>query len=113
MTTEVKATDRLRLAQTSRFRRSSLYPEIGPSFGRWPISKEMLPYSESDTYHTVVSGEEYRLDLIAYRVYQSTFLWWAIALVNDIKNPFTAPEVGDVLRIPSPTTVLSVLSRGR
>lgn len=58
-----------------------------------------IPESDNDRYHQVEMGERLRLDLIAYKYYHNVNLWWVIALVNDIKDPFEI-EVGSILRIP-------------
>ena len=40
----------------------------------------------SDTY-VVKEADKGRLDLVAHRFYDNSRLWWAIALVNNIRNP--------------------------
>lgn len=51
-------------------------------------------------YHIVRKNEVNRLDIIANNFYNSASLWWIIALVNMVIDPFTIPE-GMVLTIPS------------
>ena len=97
---KVSASWNLDLPKTSRFQRSSLYLDLGPSFGRFPYNKYSFPPSKNDSFHKVQSGQEYRLDLVSLLVYQSPLLWWVIALANEIKNPIMEPEVGRMLRIP-------------
>lgn len=46
-----------------------------------------------------------RLDLLAYRVYGETRLWWVIALANGIDDPFDDSLAGQLLVIPSLTDV--------
>lgn len=128
----------LGLSRSSRFSASMLYPDLGkvvrrnpdaydgetlitpatidpteefhpPSFGRWPFNIKTIPTDSSDTYYTVEYEDEYRLDSLAYKIYGSTFFWWVLALVNDIRNPFTQPKAGDNLRVPSFNRVMSLL----
>lgn len=49
-----------------------------------------------DTYE--VSNGEY-WDNVSYNLYQSPFLWWVIALLNDISNPFEELEDGQQLSV--------------
>lgn len=99
----------LKLRDYSRFRGQKIYryPDGRLYFGTF--SKPSFPESARDVHHTVVEGQELRLDLIAYSYYRTPELWWVIALVNDIVSPFDEIEVGDVLRIPNISTVISVL----
>lgn len=52
-----------------------------------------------DTYITVTTETENRLDLIAYNKYGSARYWWIIAMANYIIDPFDVP-IGTNLRIP-------------
>lgn len=54
----------------------------------------------SDVLYTVPPSGEGRLDLLSQYQYGTTELWWVIALVNNIVDPFVGSAVGDVLRIP-------------
>lgn len=63
----------------------------------------------TDIFYVVDVGEEYRLDTIANKIYGSTFLWWVLALINDIRNPLTQPEAGQVLRVPTQNRIISML----
>lgn len=47
-----------------------------------------------ETYET--SNGEY-WDNVSYNLYKTPFLWWLIALLNDIENPFESLEDGDQL----------------
>ena len=53
-----------------------------------------------DSYHTVQSNEECRLDIISYNYYGNPLLWWVLAQANDIYDPLVKPKAGDILRIP-------------
>ena len=62
---------------------------------------QLFEWDEPDDFHhIVVKDETNRLDLISYRLYGSPEYWWAIALVNQIIDPFIIPE-GLVLTIPA------------
>jgi hypothetical protein len=58
----------------------------------------------ADYYHSVETGEENKLDLIASRYYNNESLWWVIAEASGIDDPFNVP-VGTVLRIPDMSTL--------
>lgn len=62
-------------------------------------NKMVLKESQADTLYIVEPGYENRLDSISYKFYGTPFLWWAIAIINHIDNPFFV-ESGVVLRIP-------------
>ena len=38
-------------------------------------------------------------DNISYYYYETPFLWWVIALMNDVQNPFEELEVGSNIKI--------------
>jgi hypothetical protein len=67
--------------------------------------RKEIPVSPEDLYHQVRPEEEDRLDLISYRYYQTPLLWWIIAEANGLTNLLVGPEVGDMLRVPSITTL--------
>lgn len=68
-----------------------------------PIDLGVFPY---DTYvfYTVPDHEENRLDIIAYKLYGESSMYWAIAYANQIKDPLILPE-GTVLLVPSINTL--------
>ena len=49
-----------------------------------------------DTYE-VSEGEFW--DNISYQVYGTPFLWWVIALMNDVSNPFEELEAGTNIKV--------------
>jgi len=55
--------------------------------------------SETDDAYLVRAGDVGRLDNIAWRWYRNLNLWWVIAEVNNIKDPFDF-EAGKYIRIP-------------
>lgn len=58
-----------------------------------------LPEAEGDQYIYVTKSM--RLDQLAYKYYNDPKLWWVIAQVNNIKNPFTEFTLNTLIRIPS------------
>lgn len=67
-----------------------------------------IPVSTEDVYHTVLSNEAYRPDILANTYYNNPMLWWAILVANGIRDPFQGPTVGQVIRIPSIYTLYSM-----
>jgi nucleoid-associated protein YgaU len=70
------------------------------------LEKPKIRESSKDSFYSVESGYENRLDLISYKFYGTPFLWWAIALVNNIVDPLDV-GVGVVLRIPEISSIYS------
>lgn len=64
-----------------------------------------IPEKSSDTYFTVDTAVENRLDIISMRYYKSPIMWWVIAIANNIIDPFSEIPIGTVLRIPELTSV--------
>lgn len=73
-----------------------------------------IPDSSDDQYHIVDTSETNRLDMISLRYYNTPGYWWAIALANQLIDPFIV-EAGVILRIPSLLTLsdidLGILTR--
>lgn len=63
------------------------------------INQDTIEENGSDTYITVDSTNENRLDIIAFNNYGFSTYWWVIALANEIIDPFDIP-LGTTLRIP-------------
>ena len=42
-----------------------------------------------------------RLDLLSQEAYETPFLWWVIAIVNDLIDPFDSSKVNTLISIPS------------
>lgn len=83
----------------SRFNGQMVFLDAGEKFwGTW-IAPE-ITFSPFDTYHTITQADAGRLDLIAYRYYQTPELWWVIAEANGLMFPSEELEEGTVLRIP-------------
>lgn len=56
-----------------------------------------VPVSDDDIY--VITKETDRLDLLAYKYYGDTTMWWIIAKANNIGNTFFIPA-NTQIRIP-------------
>ena len=56
-----------------------------------------IPIEDTDKFISSVVGD--RLDMLAYKFYGDTTLWWIIAKANKIKGK-PALKAGKVLRIP-------------
>ena len=61
----------------------------------------------TDTFFEVGKGYENRLDLVSYKFYNTTMLWWVIATLNKIDNPLLV-EAGVILRIPTMSRLYSI-----
>lgn len=45
-------------------------------------------------YNTLEVGNDDRWDTISYKLYGTPYLWWIVALINDVSNPFEELEEG-------------------
>ena len=59
----------------------------------------LVKKSDNDKIHIVLPEQENRLDIIANIYYRDSSMWWAIALANNIIDPFIISS-GTMLRIP-------------
>ncbi len=70
-------------------------------FSNGQLSLDRQPYqyrpSSKDRTHIIVEGE--RLDTIAFKYYDNSTLWYILADVNGIINPFDL-TIGDEILIP-------------
>lgn len=62
-----------------------------------------LEPQDDDIDYIVKNGD--RLDMLAYRFYETPLLWWVIALKNDIDLPSVELIEGLLVVIPSPRYV--------
>lgn len=62
---------------------------------------------ETDRIHIVSDGES--LQDIAFVEYSDWKLWWAIALLNDIRRPCSDVGMGDQIRIPTENRIRAKL----
>ena len=72
-------------------------PKTGLSY-RVPVLYPKIEERDDDVIHTVIVGE--RLDLLSYRYYQDSGLWWIISRANGLDPSITSPKVGMELKIP-------------
>lgn len=63
------------------------------------FNQTVIVKSDDDNTHIVLPEQEGRLDIIANIYYKDPSLWWAIALANNIIDPFIV-KAGTILRIP-------------
>lgn len=96
----------LYLSRADRHFGAQIFYYDGVAFLESPEEDEIEPRA-GDQYFTVRPGEDGRLDVIANRAYGDPSLWWFIASVNGIFNPFVEVVVGMKLRVPSRETILS------
>lgn len=105
----IKPTRRISLPRVSRFRQTLLYPELGMTFGIWSFRGASIPPDISDATREVVLGEQYRWDVLSYRVYSTPYLWWVLCLANRALDPFVTPKVGDLIRVPDYARITRLL----
>jgi len=72
-----------------------------------PLMFKQVKFTNNDIqmYYTVSDSEAGRMDLISFKVYGNTKLWWAIAIANQIEDSLVEPVSGKTLKIPSPTAI--------
>lgn len=75
-------------------------PKTGFSY-RIPVLYPKIEERDDDVLHRVIVGE--RLDLLAYRYYNDSGLWWIISRANGLDPSIISPEVGIELNIPQNT----------
>lgn len=68
-----------------RYLESTIYPKINAS--------------DDDFY--IISEQGDRLDLLAYKYYNDTSMWWIIAVANNLNDANFFVEPGIQLRIPA------------
>lgn len=66
-------------------------------FRSYAVAEEVYNNESVFDYYTV--EEEDWLDNISAQFYGTPFLWWVVAIFNDITNPYEELEAGKVLRI--------------
>ena len=62
-------------------------------------------------YYRVSASDIYRLDMISQKYYFTTELWWFIAGLNGIIDPYVDIEVGTLLIIPPKKDVLTFINQ--
>ena len=91
------------MEKTSRHRRCIKYRDITDNV-LYVGTCECMEFDKKDTDSHHVVAESERIDLLAYRYYGDSSLWWVIADANDIANPLRL-YAGQHLRIPAKSTV--------
>jgi hypothetical protein len=87
-------------SKSSRYTQGGI-TEVGPVGLEW-WNRFNLPLDpNSDSFYTVDTQTERRIDKIAIGFYNDPTLWWIIAQYNNILDPYTEIEKGRVLYIPS------------
>jgi len=81
-------------------------------FGTW--ARPPINTADKDSWikHTVTDVDKLRLDNISYQYYNRVDYWWAIASVNEIKNPFEELTAGMILFIPPAVEIELALGVG-
>ncbi len=64
-----------------------------------PIDLNVYPY-DGTTEYVVTSADENRIDIISYKIYGTSSLYWVLCYMNLIEDPLNIP-VGTVLFVPS------------
>ena len=62
-------------------------------------------------YYEVLKGDTW--NLISYKHYNTTSLWWLVCMINNVFNPTVEPTAGSVIRIMPEATVNSILEEIR
>lgn len=63
------------------------------------FNQRSIKESKEDIYHMVTASEENRLDIISNKYYNTPVYWWALAIANDMIDPYIV-EIGSMIRIP-------------
>lgn len=92
------AVKKVQFPSLSMFSKTPVY-EVGENVVLGLQQPVVLP-AVGDQIFTVNLPLENRLDLISYQFYGTPNLWWAIAQVNNLVDPFMDIPVGTQLRIP-------------
>lgn len=66
-------------------------------FRSYIVNEDILNNISFFETYEVGNGENW--DNVSYNLYRSPFLWWVIALLNDIENPFETLEEGQQLKV--------------
>lgn len=89
--------------QVSRYQVLRVIEDHGQTYLE-TYNQKFVPKSDDDVYHIVKHSEVNRLDIISENYYGSPDYWWAIALANNMIDPFVVSE-GVMLRLPPMTTL--------
>lgn len=103
-----------RLSIDSRYHLTKLHPDIykGKAALRWGIwNRPKIDMSQYYNY-ALTLADRGRLDRISKKFYDKEHYWWAIAMVNNIKDPFSEMIPGRVIQIPLLSSIERALSEG-
>lgn len=103
---------RTRLKNTSQLKSFPLYEDKDNKFLNITRSFNL---KELSTNYFLVHQLDYedRWDLLSYKYYDTSYLWWTIPLVNEIENPFEFPEAGTNIKILKYDYVYTILNELR
>lgn len=73
------------------------------------LRRDSIIADETDSILEVTKPWEDRLDNLAFELYGDPKLWWVIAELNHILDPFTEIKVGTELRIPRKERLMHLL----
>jgi len=98
----------------NRYGRTAFHTDTAVSPGTLRMGLWGAPNVDMTGYRrfTVTGRDLKRADMIAYRMYGDVTLWWVIALVNNIANPFRDLVEGTTLRIPRIDAVTKAMLPG-
>lgn len=96
----------IKIRQHSRLRFTKLLTIGGTTFWDTLDLPTIVPQSD-DIHYTVMDSD--RIELLAYKFYGDSVLWWVIAEANGLELVPTALYSSQVLTIPSPRYVLQQL----
>ncbi len=75
------------------------------------FNKIVIPSNTSaDVFDLYQITRLYPWTTISDRIYGTQFLWWLIAVANNVQNPLQMPAPGSVLRVVKPEYVQLILS---
>jgi hypothetical protein len=99
----------IQVRDTSRQRFAKLVELSGVEF--WELwEPPVIDEAPDDIFYTVARND--RIDLLAFRFYNSAELWWVIALANDFRLLPNDMTENMRLRVPSPARVFTKILRG-
>ena len=107
-------TDFVDVARSSRYKDTPVYQgHVTFEFGLLEVPPEFDALRDGDKAHRVARNDIGFLDGLAVTYYGpgNEKFWWVIALVNGIIDPDRDMFVGQVLTIPSRSTVLEFAAR--
>ena len=102
-----------KITRTSRYIHTKTYTDDLVQPGRFRMGVWKAPDIDMTNYdrYAIKESDIGRIDLIAWEFYRDVNLWWAIALVNGIKNPFEDLVIGDTIFIPKLEAVTEALAQ--